>query len=339
MTDPVELPELIIPNVDLDGLITGADNSAGAVNVLFDHINSILLVEYEKGRLKGSEYAQVVSTAIATTIPQAIQFLLNKDTAKYQAYTALVNARVALADLSVKEKQIELMDKELLLKDKEIDIKIQELALAEKQVDKMEAEIGLINETKLKTAQETARMVAEINLINQNKLKAIEETNKLESEIGLINENTIKTIQEAENLLIEKEVLTKNALKIAQDTLTSADQACVYKSQYNLNNMVKDKTQAEIDLINQKKITEKAQVDSTVIGSNSLLDKQRDLLTAQETGFGNDAKVKVLTQMVNAWSTGAMANGTTTTNTNLDNVSVGKVVEAVAEAIVPGLSL
>lgn len=56
-------------------------------------------------------------------------------------------------------------------------------------------------------------------------------------------------------------------------------------------------------LTNQKTITEKAQTDGSVIGNESVIDWNRQVLEAQVKGIDQDAKQKIMRMLIDTWTT------------------------------------
>lgn len=64
----------------------------------------------------------------------------------------------------------------------------------------------------------------------------------------------------------------------------------------------KTKTQKEIDLLNQKRITELANVDGTVANASSVVGRQTAVLQAQANGYVRDAEQKAAEILVRGFS-------------------------------------
>ena len=94
---------LTIPLVDLtDGsTITNSDgkpewSGTGVFDVLMGAVNSNIAVQYDNGRIKDADYAQVYLGGLQASINSAIQFLLQEKTAEAQA--ALTTKQQALVE-------------------------------------------------------------------------------------------------------------------------------------------------------------------------------------------------------------------------------------------------
>lgn len=67
---------------------------------------------------------------------------------------------------------------------------------------------------------------------------------------------------------------------------------------------------AQSQLYAQKVVTEKAQVDNTVVGSDSAIDQQNKLLKAQRDGYQRDAEQKAAKLMIDTWNVRKNADDT-----------------------------
>ena len=76
----------------------------------------------------------------------------------------------------------------------------------------------------------------------------------------------------------------------------------------------KTKTQKEIDLLNQKRITELANVDGTVANASSVVGRQTAVLQAQANGYKRDAEQKAAEILVRGFSALATTQDIETTD-------------------------
>ena len=102
-------------------------SGSGVFDKLMHAINGNILVQYESGRIKGPEYAQVYLGSMQTAIMEAMKFLLTKE--QIDKDLELKSAQIAAiaTENSIKTAQ---SAKDLLLKDKELSVK-------QAQIDKL----------------------------------------------------------------------------------------------------------------------------------------------------------------------------------------------------------
>lgn len=181
--------------------------------------------------------------------------------------TYTINMELAIKFLLEKEKQfyeIELIEANINNSKKDLELKEYELTKIKPQ------------ELALKTAQVNA-MLKDIEL-KDYELKFI-----------MPQELAIKTSQLA---IAQKELL----LKAKQ--LELAEYELLHKLPAEVAGIL-----ANNELTNQKKITEKAQTDSSVIGPGSVIDWNVKVLDAQVKGIDQEAKQKIMRMLIDTWTT------------------------------------
>lgn len=94
--------------------------------------------------------------------------------------------------------------------------------------------------------------------------------------------------------------------------------------------------EANNELINQKKITEKAQTDSSVIGPDSVIDWNIKVLDAQVKGIDQEAKQKIMRMIIDTWTTRVNNDSAEAEPAGLgDSVIASAVATAKASAGIP----
>jgi hypothetical protein len=81
----------VVKRLDIKELTTGEVGGSGAFDTLMASVYAHLRIEFDKGRITGSEYTRAYIELTQGVMANANQFVLNKD----QAYWAAVNAQVA----------------------------------------------------------------------------------------------------------------------------------------------------------------------------------------------------------------------------------------------------
>lgn len=195
------------------------------------------------------------------------------------------------------------------------------------EIAQLEAQTSLLEEQRKQVEEETRyRLPAEIQQIQaQTALTAQQKTN-LEAEAlnipkqgELLNAQVVATLREGELrekqiLLAEKDILLRDKelsikeqqlLLAAKELLLKAEEIEVAKSQGKL--------------YAQKVITEKAQVDSSVVGAGSVIDTNNKLLNAQANAYEKEQVIKAVKLAMDTFITG-YTNGDRWGNTaNLQN--------------------
>lgn len=100
----------------------------GVFDILMSAVNKNIEVQYNKGRITGSDYAQVYTQSLQATLQQATEFMLRRD---------LTEAQVdgLIAENSLKQKELEIREQELLIKQQEVLQAAQQLLLLQKELD------------------------------------------------------------------------------------------------------------------------------------------------------------------------------------------------------------
>jgi len=163
-------------------------------------------------------------------------------------------------------------------------------------------------------------------------------------ELGRINANDYasvylgayqSTLQLAVTYTFEKEKQGYELAKLDAERLLVEVQTQAAVRQLDLIASQIASQQAQADLYAQKIITETAQVDGTLIGTNSALGSQRDLMKAQTDGFARDAEQKVAKLMLDTWVVRRNSDdGTLPLPTNLlQDVNIGAAVDKMYRGI------
>lgn len=251
--------------ITLPQLTEATTSGNGVFDVLMKATKAHLEQEFLLGRIKGAEYATVYLGSLEAVLQNALAFLLQKD-------------KVAL-DAELVRQQVLLAQAELLIKGVEL--------------DKVRAELEILEKTALKTA-------AEIELLTAQAAQSVAQT-------GLIEAQTAN------------EALQGNVL-VAQE--------CKLRAEYDLLLTTNLKAVEETDLLKWKVVTEKAQTSGAGVDANSVIGKQMALYGAQADGFKRDAEQKAAKIMVDSWNVRRTTDeGTVADATNkLDDSTVGRAV-------------
>ena len=103
---------------------------------------------------------------------------------------------------------------------------------------------------------------------------------------------------------------------------------CKLEAEFDLLVLEKLKVTAETALLNQKTITEQAQVTALGVDENSVIGKQKALYTAQTNGFARDAEQKAAKLMTDTWAVRRTTDEATVADaTNvLHDVAIGRAI-------------
>ena len=88
-----------ITPLTIDDLTTKTLDGTGALDVIMSSVAVHLKSEYSAGRITGAEYSKTWIASMQAALSSATQFVLSKDTAKWQAITAQIQAMTAKVEL------------------------------------------------------------------------------------------------------------------------------------------------------------------------------------------------------------------------------------------------
>ena len=214
------------------------------------------------------------------------------------------------------------------------------------EIAQLEAQTALTEEQRRQVEEETRyRLPAEIQqiqaqtaLTTQQKVNLTAEALNIPKQGELIDAQVIATLREGDLkekqiLLAEKELLLRDKeLSIKEQQLLIAAKELLLKAEEI------EVAKSQSALYAQKVITEKAQVDSSVVGAGSVIDTNNKLLNAQADAYEKEQVIKAVKLAMDTFITG-YTNGDRWGNTaNLQNDNtLGILMERMGTTI--GVSL
>ena len=91
----------------------------GVFDKLMSAVNKNIEIQYQKGRITGSDYAQVYTQSLQATLQQAVEFLLRKDLTEAQIEIARQQAISAYVERIGKDKEVAKMGLDNVVKNAE----------------------------------------------------------------------------------------------------------------------------------------------------------------------------------------------------------------------------
>lgn len=181
------------------------------------------------------------------------------------------------------------------------------------EIAQLEAQTALIEEQRKQVEEETRyRLPAEIQQIQA-------QTAIIPKQGALIDAQVIATLREGE--LREKQILLaeKDLLLRDKEIAIKEQQLLIAAEELRLKAEEIKVATAQAGLYAQKVITEKAQVDSSVVGAGSVIDTNNKLLNAQADAYEKEQVIKAVKLAMDTFITG-YTNGDRWGNTaNLQN--------------------
>lgn len=363
--------------ITLAELTTATLTGNGVFDTLMRANKAHLESEFDKGRIKGPEYATVYLGSLQSIMSTALAFMTQRQKIDLEAQLLaqqilLAQAEVTKANASVLLVQAEVAkaNAAVLLTQAQTAQAQAELALIQANAGKIAAEVGLITQQTAKLALEVEKIpleklqiTAQTAMITQQKLNAIDDLltaaaqrDKLEAELEnipkqgvILDKQAIYLIEQArevntnidtslftrdnlgkQGLILDIQAinLTAEGLNIPKQGEVLFAQKCKLEAEFDLTASNTLKSASEIELLNQKTATEKAQVTAFGVDPVSITGRQMDLYKAQADGFQRDAEQKAAKLLVDTWNVRRTTDEGTTANTinQLDDSSVGRAV-------------
>lgn len=263
-----------------------------------------------------------LETANLAKVPVEVE-LLRKESLRADAQISLVN------------KQVEQITTELTKIPVELEILTKQRDATSASIDQTEAQTErIVRETTLKMPIEIANLekqglalTVETTLTtNQAELARLQAT-KIPAEVELIQSEIASKAKQ--NLILEREyelkvgeldLQGKNLLLAGAELDLRREELKVKASQVKAQD-------AQADLYQQKVITERAQVDGTVVNENSVIDLSNQVLKAQVKGYAYDAQNRLAKLMVDVFSVTYQNGDRDVNSTNkLTDIEMGKVM-------------
>ncbi|UZA02919.1 hypothetical protein [Moraxella bovis] len=265
----ITIPNTTITDFNIDELTTGTLNGKGTFDILMKAIEAHLRREYENQRIRGTDYANAYVGLINNALQQVTGYALEK-------------AKLPL-ELQLTEAQIQKLGADTILVTKQG-------GLVDAQIIKEMLEAERVHlETEHKLPRELAMLDAQIaNIQFEAQLK--------EYELKYLKPVQL-SIAQRELALKEKQLaIAEKEIAIKEEQLALARFEIEVKAPAEVESL-----NAQTGLYKQKKITEQAQTDSSVIGKGSVIDMNNQVLAEQAQSYKNDGKIKVLSIMSDTW--------------------------------------
>lgn len=271
-------------DLPIDDLTEVVLEGSGVFDKFLTLHRAVLDREFKQGRIVGKEYSDTFTRTYSANLEMAIQFLFAKEKQAYEI--ELLEGQMCNLEKDCETKQYNLdfmLPKELEIKDAQI-LKMQaDTAIAEKELE-------------LKTSM--LPLTISLTRAQIDKMQSDAAIAKKELELRTVMLPLTVALTTAQVAKTESDVL------LANKQLELADKELLLKEKQLLQ---QDKQlellEEQLLLQKQKIVTEKAQVDPSVVNSGSIIDTNIKALEAQIEGMDRDAKQKVMNMMVGVFNT------------------------------------
>lgn len=183
-----------------DGVLSPADEwvGSGIFDKLIAAVNSNIEGQFNKGRIKGADYANVYLGSIQSVLQQSLQYVLQEKQTEAQVDLTIVQKEEMVlngaSERALQAAQLAIAQKELLLKEAELTIKLKELEIRtyefsqmlplqkiklESDITMTDAQVVGISKDNLVKDEQVLMSVFERTVVQPKELE------KLQEEIGL----------------------------------------------------------------------------------------------------------------------------------------------------------
>lgn len=165
--------------------------------------------------------------------------------------------------------------------------------------------------------------------------KANLEAQLLALQVELAQEQVLTAKVQRELVLAQVDLTKQQHLNAVTENTVLLAQECKLRAEYDYTMKNVLKSAAEITLLTQKTVTEKAQTMSLGVDDDSVIGRQKKLYEAQTTGFARDAEQKVAQQYIDVWKTLRMTDDGWQANATqgLDDATMGAVLARLRQGI------
>ena len=322
-------------NLDISELTEATLDGNGVLDVLLQTMRLHLDREFKDNRITGTAYATVYAQSIAVFLQQAIAYSLSK--AKLSLELQHLKEQVDLVKLQ--QDQTKAQTNKITT---DTVVAIKQGHLIDAQTCQVKAETNRIN------AEVALRLPEEVELIKRNQLHITAQTARIQYETSsmlpaqVANQNKQTDLLTYELTSIKPQEL---AIIVAQAELTQYELTQLKPKELELatKNIALAEKQIEAQeaqslLYTQKTVTEKAQTDNTVVGANSVVDRQNKMMGAQTDGFKRDAEQKSTKLLIDTWS---LRKNTDPDATPVNNVNklVDDTIGAAIQKMMAGIDI
>lgn len=299
----------VVPLTPTD-ITNGAVDGPGIFDLLMRGFKAHLTVEFEAGRITGSDYTKAYIALTESAMSQGIAFMLGKDTSFWQALNLKVqafNSRVAL-----EQAKVQAVVAQFAAVTGKAEYALTKLKLASEGSAYNSSEFNLANvlpkQALLLTEQVSQTTQQTIGIKADSEIKQYQLANTIPKQLELLVAQVLGQVTENDasrfnvDLMLPEQLATVTVQKEGYNTANAT-------ATYNLNNLMP----AQLLTIQQQRLmlteqTEAQRAQTTDLrtdglGVTGVMGKQKDLYAQQVTSYQRDAEVKAGKLFTDAWIT------------------------------------
>lgn len=268
------MPEQVSFNIN--ELTQGTVGGTGVFDVLMQAVKAHLKGEFEAGRIRGTDYANAYTMSVGQVLSEASQYAIQR--AKLEAELKLLDAQ--LARTAAESMNL-----------------IKQGSILDSQLCKSEAEIARIN------IETTYKVPEEVKALRKQTMLTQVQTDQVKAQTqGISVDNRMKEFQ-MEFILPKELAIKETQLSISMKEILLKEKQIELTAYELLHKLPADVAlvTAQNELYTQKTVTEKAQVDNTVVGAGSVIDLSNKLLGEQANAYIVNANQTAAKLMIDTW--------------------------------------
>lgn len=246
----------------------------GAFDAVMTALKSHLKLEYDEGRITGAEYSKAYIAMLQSALQFAVQYLISRDNAYYQALGAQTQALIS--SINVYKAKVE-------------------LAIAQAQAHQNKAEyanrvlgLGAVEKQTLLTNAQTSKTTEEVKLVTSQTARTDQDTKlttaniaKTEEETKLVTANTLKAGKEALHIEAQTALTEANKNKVTEEVKLVTAQTTKITKEIPMVEAQTEQIKKNTDLAIAN--TAKVEEETRLVGTQILVQTQQEKLLKEQT--------------------------------------------------------
>ena len=340
-----KVPEPLTTDLLTEKIVDGN----GTFDAIMTAMKAHLKIEYNEGRITGAEYTKAYIAMLQSALQFAVQYLLGRDNAYFQAIgaqtqalTNSINIYKAKVELAIAQAQAHQNKAEYANRVLGLGTVEKQTLLTNAQTSKVTEEVKLVTSQTAKVTKEIPMVEAQTEQIKKNTDLAIANTAKVKEETRLVGTQILVQTQQEKLLKEQTEQIHAQTSDTKTDGSTEVTglmgvQKDVNIKQGNLIVAQTDVQKQQKELLIEQTEQAHAQVSDTQLDGKTPVTgytgNQNSLLKQQVTSFKKDAIIKAAKVYADSLTTQLSMNTATVAGTGLDAAGIGKAIGKLASSM------
>lgn len=277
--------------INIDDFTQGTINGKGVFDVLMTTVKAHLKEEFDAGRIRATDYSNAYVQLMSVVLAESAQFVISK--AKLEAEIKLLESQARGEDVSTDIKQYQL---DCILPKEANNLLLVGIRTGAETTQAVQQTNNLMEQHKGITTDNDIKKFQLSDILPSEKSRTLEQIT------GMQKDNDMKSFQI--DFVLPKELEIKDAqvnvalkdLDLKAKQLELSDYELTHKLPADVALVT-----AQDGLYTQKSVTEKAQVDNTIVGVGSVIDLSNKLLEEQANAYVVNANQTAAKLMIDTW--------------------------------------